>query len=94
MSSILDRLEETLLSRRTVRVAVCGAGNCGKTVFLTSLLNHLLCRDPDFAPEGWRVVRADLDAATGPFPPFPLLRVHGHHAAAHLRSHDYGAAAE
>jgi len=71
MSSILDRLEETLLSRRTVRVAVCGAGNCGKTVFLTSLLNHLLCRDPDFAPEGWRVVRADLDAATGPFPPFP-----------------------
>ena len=71
MSTILDDLEDALLSRRTIRVAVCGAGNCGKTVFLTSLLNHLLCRDPDFAPDGWRIVRAERDGDTGAIPPFP-----------------------
>jgi predicted YcjX-like family ATPase len=35
-----------LLSRHEIRVAVCGVQNSGKTVFITSLADHLLHHDP------------------------------------------------
>ena len=56
-----------------VRVAVCGAGNCGKTVFVASLLEHLRNHDPArFDLRGWRVVSAEALAPADGFPEFPL----------------------
>lgn len=47
-----------LLTRHEIRVAVCGMQNSGKTVFLTSLADHLLHHDPQFNVEDDR--RFDL----------------------------------
>ena len=45
MESLMDNMG-TLLSRHEIRVAVCGVQNSGKTVFITSLADHLLHHDP------------------------------------------------
>ncbi len=47
---------------RDIRLAVTGASRAGKTVFLTSLINHIKCHHPDkfwLSPRGSRLVRPD-----------------------------------
>ena len=64
--SIYRNLWEKISGEERIRVAVLGSKGSGKTVFLTSLANHLLNHDPARCPlNGWTVTdvgdRADDD---------------------------------
>ena len=64
--SIYRSIWETISGEERVRVAVLGSKGSGKTVFLTSLANHLLNHDPARCPlNGWTVTPADSDLAAG-----------------------------
>ena len=64
--SIYRSIWETISGAERIRVAVLGSRGSGKTVFLTSLANHLLNHDPQRCPlNGWTVTPADSDLASG-----------------------------
>ena len=57
--SIYRSIWETISGEERIRVAVLGSRGSGKTVFLTSLANHLLNHDPQRCPlNGWTVTPA------------------------------------
>ena len=61
--SIYSILRQGLTGREHIRVAVIGAKGSGKTVFLTSLTNHLRNHDPELLNlDGWSVVYIENDA--------------------------------
>ena len=62
--SIYRSIWETLSGEERIRVAVLGSKQSGKTVFLTSLANHLLSHDPLRCPlNGWTVTPVERDPA-------------------------------
>ena len=64
--SIYRTIWETISGEERIRVAVLGSKGSGKTVFLTSLANHLLNHDPARCPlNGWTVTPAESDLAAG-----------------------------
>ncbi len=75
MKSLARKTVEFLARRETVRIAVCGSKNCGKTVFLTALADHLVNHDPGrFDLKGWTVVEAEvvpIDETRNGFVNFP-----------------------
>ena len=65
--SIYRSIWETISGEERIRVAVLGSKGSGKTVFLTSLANHLLNHDPARCPlNGWTVTPVEGDLAAGP----------------------------
>ena len=65
--SIYRNLWEKISGEERIRVAVLGSKGSGKTVFLTSLANHLLNHDPARCPlNGWTVTPVEGDLAAGP----------------------------
>ena len=64
--SISRSIWETISGEERIRVAVLGSKGSGKTVFLTSLANHLLNHDSQRCPlNGWTVTPAESDLAAG-----------------------------
>jgi len=60
-----DMIGSAIRGYRRVRVAVTGSRASGKTVFLTSLANHLRDHNPDTFPMDGMSVHWDKDAITG-----------------------------
>ena len=58
-------VKDAINGYRTIRVAVMGSKASGKTVFLTSLANHLRDHHPTEFPLGGRIVTWDKYAITG-----------------------------
>ena len=74
--SIYRSLWEVVSGEERIRVAVLGSKGSGKTVFLTSLANHLLNHDPLRCPlNGWSVVPSgigdDAIAGSADMPSYP-----------------------
>ena len=74
--SIYRSLWEAVSGEERIRVAVLGSKGSGKTVFLTSLANHLLNHDPLRCPlDGWSVVPAGSGGeempCSGEIPAYP-----------------------
>ena len=64
--SIYRSIWETISGEERIRVAVLGSKQSGKTVFLTSLANHLLSHDPLRCPlNGWTVTPVERDPSGG-----------------------------
>ena len=60
-----DVVKDAINGYRTIRVAVMGSKASGKTVFLTTLANHLRDHHPTEFPLGGRIVTWDKYAITG-----------------------------
>ena len=60
-----DMIGSAIRGYRRVRIAVTGSRASGKTVFLTSLANHLRDHRPDVFPMDGMTVHWDKDAITG-----------------------------
>ena len=78
---MLDRsfysiVRQGLTGREHIRVAVIGAKESGKTVFLTALTNHLRNHDPELLKlNGWSVTNLEYDSGkTGDVPSFQYAK--------------------
>ena len=61
--SIYSIVRQGLTGREHIRVAVIGAKESGKTVFLTALTNHLRNHDPELLKlNGWSVTNLEYDS--------------------------------
>ena len=61
--SVAQRASEFFARRKRIRIAVVGAQNAGKTIFILSIVNHLLDKDLTLTGPGevsWKVTSAKL----------------------------------